>query len=146
MHLFGALNVNARNFDVQLRLAKEKQECGIVGFLTQPVLTERGLLNLRRAREELTGYLLGGIIPVISERNARFMNSEINGIEVDERIIALYEGADRERGEALAVRISTAIAREMRGSVDGFYLMTPFQRTGLICRIMDGIRALDPNA
>ena len=145
MHLFGALNVNARNFDVQLRLAKEKQESGIVGFLTQPVLTERGLLNLRRAREELTGYLLGGIIPVVSERNARFMNSEINGIEVDERIIALYEGADRERGEQLAVRVSTAIAREMRGSVDGFYLMTPFQRTGLICRIMDGIRALDPN-
>ena len=24
--------------------------------------------------------------------------------------------------------------------VDGFYLMTPFQRTGLICRIMESIR------
>lgn len=140
-HLFGALNVNAVNFDVQLKLAREKLERGMVGFLTQPVLTPKGFENLKRARSELSGaWLLGGIIPVVSARNARFMDSEISGIDVDPRITELYEGKDRAEGEALAVEISTEIARRIAPYVDGFYLMTPFQRTGLICRIMESIR------
>ena len=140
-HIFGALNVNAVNFDVQLNLAQEKLEKGMKGFLTQPVLTEQGFENLKRARRELPGaYLLGGIIPVVSARNARFMDSEINGINVDPKITQLYEGKNREEGEELAVRISSEIARQISPYVDGFYLMTPFQRTGLICRIIDEIR------
>ena len=135
-HLFGALDVNARNFDVQLRLAQQKQEKGIVGFLTQPVLTPQAFENLKRARQELSGYILGGIIPVVSARNARFMDSEINGIRVDPQITALYEGKDRAEGEELAVAISAEIARQIAPYVDGYYLMTPFQRTGLICRIL----------
>jgi homocysteine S-methyltransferase len=139
-HLFGALNLNALNFDVQLKLAKEKLERGMKGFLTQPVLTQQALDNLKRARTELPGaYLLGGIIPVVSARNARFMDSEISGINVDPRITALYEGKDRAQGEELAIRISAQIAQEIAPWVDGFYLMTPFQRTALICHILDAI-------
>ena len=58
----------------------------MVGFLTQPVLTEAAFENLKRAKAELRGYLLGGVIPVVSARNARFMDSEINGINVDPKI------------------------------------------------------------
>lgn len=136
-HLFGALNVNALNFDVQLRLAKAKLEKGMIGFLTQPILTPEAFENLKRAREELDGYILGGIIPVVSARNARFMDSEINGIRVDEKITELYEGKNRVEGEDLAVEISTEIAKQIAPYVDGYYLMTPFQRTGLICRILE---------
>ena len=136
-HLFGALNVNALNFDVQLRLAKEKLEKGMIGFLTQPVLTPEAFENLKRARKELDGYILGGIIPVISARNARFMDSEINGIRVDDRVTQLYEGKNRAEAEDLAVEISAEIARQIAPYVDGYYLMTPFQRTGLICRILE---------
>lgn len=135
-HAFGALNVNARNFDVQLRLAKEKQEKGMVGFLTQPVLTPQAFENLKRAREELDGYILGGIIPVVSARNARFMDSEISGINVDPRITALYEGKNREESETLATEISVEIMRQITPFVDGYYMMTPFGRTGLIARIL----------
>lgn len=135
-HLFGALNVNARNFDVQLKLAQEKEEKGMVGFLTQPVLTEAAFENLKRAKAELRGYLLGGVIPVVSARNARFMDSEINGINVDPKITELYEGKDRAESEALAVEISVEIMKRISPYVDGYYLMTPFGRTGLIARIL----------
>lgn len=139
-HLFGALNVNARNFDVQLRLAKEKEEKGMVGFLTQPVLTAQALENLKRAKEELDGYILGGIIPVVSARNARFMDSEINGINVDPEITELYEGKTRAESEELAVEISVEIMKRVSSCVDGYYLMTPFGRTGLIARILKEFR------
>ena len=138
--VFGALNLNARNFSVQLRLAQKKEENGMVGFLTQPVLTAQALENLKLAHETLHGKILGGIIPVVSQRNALFMNSEVSGITVDQEIIDRYAGLDRAQGEELAVRISTTIAKEIAPYVDGFYLMTPFGRTGLIGRIMDEIR------
>ena len=140
LRLFAALNLNARNFDMELKLAREKEENGAVGFLTQPVLTQRALDNLARAREELDGRLLGGIMPIVSARNAVYLQREVHGVIVDDAIAARYEGADRERGEALALEISADFARRMRPSVDGYYLMTPFGRTGLVCRIMDAIR------
>lgn len=138
--VFGALNLNAVNFQVQLRLAQEKLDHGVCGFLTQPVLTQNALDNLKLAREVLDGKILGGIIPVVSQRNALFMNSEVSGITVDDRITAMYEGLDRQQGEDLAVKISAAVAREIAPYVDGYYLMTPFGRTGLMARIMGEIR------
>ena len=140
LRLFAALNVNARNFGVELRLAREKEANGAVGFLTQPVLSPRALENLQLARETLRGKLLGGIMPIVSQRNAIFLQRKVHGVVVDERIVARYEGADRERGEALAVEISAEAARAMRDTVDGYYLMTPFGRTALVCRVMDAIR------
>ena len=68
------------------------------------------------------------------------MNSEVAGITVDPQIISMYEGLDREAGEKLAVKISTAVAEAIGPYVDGYYLMTPFGRTGLMGRIMDEIR------
>ncbi|SDB12620.1 bifunctional homocysteine S-methyltransferase/methylenetetrahydrofolate reductase [Eubacterium oxidoreducens] len=135
-HMFGALNVNAVNFDVQIRLAKEKMERGIIGFLTQPVLTKEALDNIKRAKQELGAYILGGVIPVVSARNARFMNSEISGIKVAPEIIERYEGKDRAQSEQLAIEISVDIMKKISPYVDGYYLMTPFGRTRLIAEIL----------
>ncbi|MCD7838268.1 MAG: methylenetetrahydrofolate reductase, partial [Clostridiales bacterium] len=138
--VYGALNVNARNFQVELSRAKEKEAAGVSGFLTQPVLTARALENLRLAREALTGKILGGIIPVVSYRNACYMQSEISGIDVADEIIALYKDKNRAESEDLAVRISAEVARQIAPFVDGYYLMTPFLRVGLMVRIMEEIR------
>lgn len=140
LRLFAALNVNARSFDGQLAIAREKEENGAVGFLTQPVLSRRAIDNLQLARESLRGKLLGGVMPIVSQRNALFLQREVSGVYVDEAVIARYEGADRERGEELAVAVSAEFARAVRSMVDGYYLMTPFGRTGLVCRVMDAIR------
>jgi len=48
--VFGALNLNAVNFEIQLNHAKDKLEHGVDGFLTQPVHSPRALENLKIAR------------------------------------------------------------------------------------------------
>ena len=138
--IFGALNVNARNFAMQLKIAQEKENCGVAGFLTQPVLSAEGLENLKLARETLHGKILGGIYPVVSHKNACFLNNEIAGIHVCDEIVALYEGKDREAAEELAVIISARVAREIAPYTDGLYLMTPFRRVELMRRIMEQVR------
>ena len=50
-------------------------------------------------------------------------------------------GLDREESEDLAVRLSSEIAEKMKPYVDGYYLITPFSRTGLIRRIIAEIKA-----
>ncbi len=140
--IFAALNVNAQNFDVQLKIAKEKEKNGVCGFLTQPILTKQALENLKKAKAELKGKILGGIFPIVSYKNACFMNSEVSGVKVDDEIIALYESKDREEAEALALEISTQIAKEIYSYVDGYYLMTPFSRTELMSKIMKKINRL----
>ena len=138
MTVFGALNLNARNFEVELRRAGEKLENGMSGFLTQPVLSEQAVENLRRTRETLgeQAKILAGIMPVVSQRNAIFMENEVNGIHVAEDIIEAFAGLDREQGEALGLEISLKMAREALPYADGFYLMTPFNRVALMERLI----------
>ena len=140
IRIFGALNLNAPQFEAELKKCKRKYEAGMTGVLTQPVLTEQALENLKKAKEQTDMKILGGIIPVVSERNALFMENEVNGIRVSERIIRLYHGKSREEGEELAYEISCEIARQIAPYVDGFYLMTPFNRTHLISRIIRTIQ------
>ena len=140
-HVFGALNVNAKHFPSQLGLAKKKLEAGMTGFFTQPVLSERAKENLRTARDTLPGaFILGGIMPVVSERNARFMESEITGIHVEERIINAYHGLNRAEAEELAVQLSLEIAKDITPYIDGYYIITPFARTTLVARIVKGLK------
>lgn len=141
MTVFGALNLNARNFDVELRRAREKMDSGMAGFLTQPVLSEAAVDNLKAARAALPdAKILAGIIPVVSQRNALYMENEINGIHVDEAIIRRYEGADRAQGEALGLEISLEMARAAAPYADGFYLMTPFNRVALMERLIAALK------
>ena len=138
--IYAALNINAKNFDIQLKIAKEKEENGVVCFMTQPVLSERGFENLKRARKELSAKILGGIYPIVSYRNACFMHNEITGVEVTSEIRHMYEGKTRDEGKAIALNISTDIAGKMADYVDGYYIMTPFNRVKLVSKIIKAIK------
>ena len=140
--VFGALNLNARNFEVELRRAAEKLENGMSGFLTQPVLSAQAVENLQKARETLgeQAKILAGILPVVSQRNAIFMENEVNGIHVDEAIIQKFEGLDRAAGEELGLEVSVQAAKAAAPYADGFYLMTPFNRVALMERLIARLR------
>ena len=142
MTVFGALNLNARNFDVELRRAKEKLENGMSGFLTQPVLSAQAVENLKKSRETLgaDAKILAGIMPVVSQRNAIFMENEINGIHVEDWIIEKFAGLDRAQGEELGLAISLEMAKAALPYADGLYLMTPFNRVALMERLIARLR------
>ena len=139
----GGLNINAVRFDSELDRAKEKMDCGVSAFLTQPVLSEQAALHLERARDELRGAkLIGGLFQVVSEKNARFLQSEVHGITVDEAVVRAYAGLDRAQGEDTAVRLCREAASRISPFVDGYYIMTPFQRVELVCRVIRATRNL----
>ncbi len=136
----GALNINAHHFAQELERARRKEESGIMAFLTQPILSQRAVENVKLARKALKGYLFGGLFPIVSYRNACFLQSEVAGVTVDEQILKSYEGLDRAQGEMLARRLCREMAGAVRNHVDGYYIMTPFQRVGLVSSIIADLR------
>lgn len=142
-NICGALNVNARNFKNQLAQAKKKIENGVTMFLTQPIFTEAALENLILARKELPAKILGGIIPIVSYKNACFMNNEISGIDVSEEIIEQYKDISKDEATKLAVKISTEIADKISPYIDGYYIITPFKRIDIVGEIVSYIKEQD---
>lgn len=79
------------------------------------------------------------------------MNSEVNGIDVEEALIQRYVGLNREEAENLALEVSVEIGKEIADSADGFYVITPFNRgqpgqpnrgsdSGRTCHFLDNYR------
>lgn len=142
-NICAALNINAINFEAQLNQAKKKIENGVSVFLTQPVLTKEAVENLKLAKKTLDAKILGGIIPVVSYRNACFMNNEISGINVSQEIIDLYKDVSKEEATELAVKTSVKISKEIAPYVDGYYIITPFKRIDIVERIIEHIKEQD---
>lgn len=141
-NICAALNINARNFNSQLQRAQKKIDSGVNMFLTQPVLSQQAVANLKTAREELPVKILGGILPLVSHKNACFVDNEISGINVAPEIIERYRDLDKEAAGRLAVEISAAMAGAISPYVDGYYLITPFKRIDIIAEIIRHVKAI----
>lgn len=142
MTISAGLNINALNFEIEIEKALKKQAAGAEVFYTQPVLSQRAVENIIKAESKLKSRIMGGILPIVSYRNAVFMNEEISGISVDESIVEMYRNTDREEASKLAVEISMSYIKKIYNHVDGFYLITPFSRIEIIEEIIGKIEKL----
>jgi methionine synthase I (cobalamin-dependent)/5,10-methylenetetrahydrofolate reductase len=140
MNIGAALNVNARNFEAELNRAKKKEEAGVNVFYTQPVISDYAVENMKLARKELKAYIMGGIFPIVSYRNAVFMESEISGIHIAQTIIDLYKNKDKEECSKLAVDIAFDFTKKIEDYIDGFYIITPFSRVDLVTKLISKIK------
>lgn len=138
----GALNYQGINVDAIVKRMELKMEAGCSFFLTQPVYTTEDVERLRLLKERTKARLLCGIMPLVSYKNACFVQSVMPGIRVTDEVVTRYrEDMSREEAEEAAVEISLEMADQMYDFADGFYLMTPFNRAGLIKRIIEKIRS-----
>lgn len=135
-----ALNINAPNFGAELKRAEKKAQNGVTRFFTQPILSVTGLRNIETAKRELDQELYGGILPIVSEKNAQFLSKGIRGISVGEDVLQQYSGIDKDTATALAVSISLDYARAMRNDVAGLYVITPFRRIDLVETILGELK------
>lgn len=135
-HVGGALNVNAVKSEVELARMSRKQENGATFFLTQPVFSEKAIESISQAKNKENVKILGGIMPLVSYKNAQFLNNEMPGIQVPEKIIHRFdENMDRQTAEDMGIELAVEIAEKLRPHVDGFYFITPFNRIEMIMKI-----------
>ncbi|QUI23994.1 bifunctional homocysteine S-methyltransferase/methylenetetrahydrofolate reductase [Vallitalea pronyensis] len=137
----GALNLNVKDVQRIIPRIKKKQASGARYLLTQPIYDEKALDNLRIIKEQVDIKILGGILPLVSYKNARFLNNEIAGIEIPECICSKFtKDMSREEAQDVGIEIAMAMARKIKAVADGLYMMTPFNRFEMVSRIIEGVK------
>lgn len=137
----GALNYAGNNIRAIAGRMRKKMEVGCAYFLTQPIFSEEDVQRVIELKEMTGAKIICGLMPLVSYRNALFMKNEMPGIHVNDEILNRYDPEmSREEAEDTAVALCLDIAEALRGAADGFYLMTPFHRVGLVNRIINAIK------
>ena len=137
----GALNYAGNNIWAIAGRMRKKMEVGCSYFLTQPIFSEEDVQRVIELKEMTGAKIICGLMPLVSYRNALFMKNEMPGIHVNDEILNRYDPEmSREEAEDTAVALCLDIAEALRGAADGFYLMTPFHRVGLVNRIINAIK------
>jgi len=133
----GALNVNATNFDAELRRCREKIKSGADFMYSQPLFSAKSVSNFKQARAELDCPLYAGILPLVSYKNAVFLNNEVMGIHVPEDFTESLRDKTPEEAQEISVEFCHGLIEQVYGDADGFYLITPLRKVGLICRLIE---------
>jgi len=137
IHIGGALNLNGLNPVVELIRMFKKIEMGASFFLTQPIFDDHVISLLPQIKHNENTKILGGIMPLVSYRNAHFLNNEVAGIRIPEDMINKFDkNMDKEAAEVLGIEIAVEIGKKMKNHVQGFYFITPFNRVQMITKII----------
>jgi len=137
--LSAACDLGVANQDVELRRVMEKQKNGASVFLTQPVYCwDDNKAKLAASIRAAGLKLLIGLMPLVSYRNASYMDQEVPGIRIPSEIIDSFRpDMTREEAEQTGLKQILELAAQVKNHADGFYLVAPFNRAYLIQEFMN---------
>ncbi len=138
------VGVNPGHLDLEyeLRRLEWKVKAGAEYAITQPVFDARQLETFLRRIEQMKLPVVAGIWPLLSYRNAQFMNNEVPGVSVPDDVMERMRVAS-EKGKEFGLREGVSIAREtlarVRGEVAGVQVSAPLGRVDLALQVFDGL-------
>jgi homocysteine S-methyltransferase len=139
----GAMNLCPSKPERQMRVLKKKIDSGVDFFLTQPVFdVEKAKTFFKMFQEEkgpMTVPVLVGILPLVTDRHARFLHNEVPGINIPDSIQKRMAQAG-ENSAAEGVRIAVELIDSLRDTFQGVYFMPAFNRFDVVADIIETIK------
>ncbi len=136
------VNPGHLDLDKELERLEWKMKAGAEYAITQPVFDVRQLESFLERIEGWKLPIIPGIWPLLSYRNAQFMNNEVPGVNVPDEVMERMRIAS-DRGKEFGLREGVAIAREtlahVRGRVAGVQVSAPLGRVDLALQVFDGL-------
>ena len=140
LRIGGALNLNVINKNSEVARMYKKSENGGTFFLTQPIYDDQTIDFLKDLKRDNV-KILGGILPIVSYRNAQFLNNELPGVHIPEEYIKRFDiEMSKEEAQEVGIEMAVEIANKIKPYVDGIYFMTPFNRVEMIVKIMEKMK------
>lgn len=141
MQIGGALNLNVLNKDLEVNRMLKKHEKGAKFFLTQPIYDEKTIEFLSKLKKDDNIKILGGIMPIVTYRNALFLNNELPGVNIPQEYIDRFNiDMSKEEAEEIGINLAVELALKIKPYVDGFYLLTPFNRIEMMMKILRKVK------
>ncbi len=138
------VNPGHLDLDYELRRLDWKVKAGAEYAITQPVFDVRQLEHFLKRIEPMHLPIVAGIWPLLSYRNAQFMNNEVPGVSVPDEVMERMRAAS-EKGKEFALVEGVTIAREtlaaVRDRVAGVQVSAPLGRVDLALQVFDGLVA-----
>jgi methionine synthase / methylenetetrahydrofolate reductase(NADPH) len=132
------VNPGAINLDEELRRLEWKVKAGAEFMITQPVFDPALLERFMKRIEPLGLPLICGIWPLVSYRNAEFMNNEVPGAKVPPDILErMRRTTTQEEGFREGVAIAKETYERLKNSVAGIQLSAPLGRIEGIFTILE---------
>jgi len=133
------VNPGAINLDEELRRLDWKIEAGAEYMITQPVFDPRLLERFMKRISHVRIPLLCGIWPLVSYRNAEFMNNEVPGASVPQEILdRMRRTTTKEEGFQEGVKIARETYQRVKTEVAGVQLSAPIGRIDGIFMMLEG--------
>ena len=133
------VNPGAINLDEELRRLDWKIEAGAEYLITQPVFDIRILEQFMKRIAHVKLPLICGIWPLVSYRNAEFMNNEVPGASVPPDILErMRRTTTKEEGFLEGVKIARETYEQIRGEVAGVQLSAPLGRIEGVFMVLEG--------
>ncbi|MGH9397386.1 MAG: bifunctional homocysteine S-methyltransferase/methylenetetrahydrofolate reductase [Terriglobia bacterium] len=135
------VNPNAIHLDEEVRRFAYKVEAGANFAIAQPVFEVEHLVRFLK-RIEAAGSppipILAGIFTLTSYRNAEFLNNEVPGVSVPERILDRMRKADTgEKARAEGLKIAQEMLLEVRSLAAGAQITAPFGRYAMAAEVAE---------
>ncbi len=123
------VNPGAIDLDHEIRRFEWKVEAGAEFAITQPVFDAQQLKAFLKRIEHCRIPIIPGIWPLVSFRNAEFLNNEVPGASVPPAVLERMRNAE-DGVSALkeGLRIAQEMLREVRPYVQGVQVSAPFGR------------------
>lgn len=138
-----ALNLCPSKPEREIHILRKKLEAGADFFLTQPVFDVHKARSFLKIYEDHYGTLdapvLMGVLPLVTDRHARFIHNEVPGILIPESIQKRMDSAG-ENSSLEGARIALELIEEARQDFQGIYFMPAFNRFDMIADIIDRVR------
>jgi len=143
-----ALNMFAADMDREIMTLHKKLENGADFALGQAVFEPGRIEAFYKRYRELTGEdlrlpVLMGLMPLYSLKHAQFLHNEIPGISIPDAIMKRIEDAG-EDADMEGVRIAQELLRDMRGLVQGAYIIPAFGHYDLVAEVIDALAVSHP--
>lgn len=137
----GALNLNVLNKEIEFNRMMKKIDKGANFFLTQPIYDDDAIEFLKVIKQRVDVKILAGVLPIVSYKNAMFLNNELPGVTIPEKYINMFsEDMSKEEGQLVGTNIAVDIVKKVKEVSDGLYFIAPFHRVSMLIDIIREIR------
>ncbi len=137
------VNPGAIDLAHEIKRFELKVEAGAEYAITQPVFDPDILLNFLPKVAYLKTPIMAGIWPLVSVRNAEFMNNEVPGASVPERYMERMRRAQevsKEDARDEGIRIAQEAIEQSLGHVQGYQVSAPFGRVEYSMQVLSVLK------
>ena len=124
------VNPGAIDMDYEIRRFEWKVKAGAEYAITQPVFDNELFFQFMKRIEHVKIPIIAGVWPLVSARNAEFMNNEVPGASVPDSIMnRMYATKSKEEARELGMEIARDTIRELKGNIAGVQVSMPFGKS-----------------